>query len=637
MKNWKIVRHIFLPALAGMMIWCPLVAGAEATGQAEIGFQPRYTDAFDMRYGLFIHWVACGPGKRYDSMLKYPDGSSICGDSINDWANAIDVEKVADEIEALGFEYAVVTDFHGFGTMLHPSEASDKWRGKGFASDRDVIGELIAALKKRGIGFILFTHPTCGHRYADADELGWNSSPRQGYKKWNDFINDVYAELAERYGNDIMGIGFDGVFGTIRGGPADGKLDLKRLRETILSKAPNLQLYGLAGPNETVEFKHREIWRPSWHSPWMSRAEDDWNSENWPAYRDVTSVVLPDHWATIAAAEKGVAHLNADQLYRYSVLQGAAATYGPGMAWAASPYADGSWEKGIREVFAEVEQTMRPVRESLTRVHPSTSYPTLEGAMLSTLPLGIVATKSTDNRIEYIHVLNPPEGPRLALPPPLDGKRFTGAKLLASGHRVDLKQTDDGVELTLGGEDVWHRLNTVIALEVDAETVPRKNLALHKKVDSNLTRVNPSWPPHRPFERILLVDGTRGVTDPPTEWSTANLGWSSEPQDKKKQVWVRVDLGEELTFSEVHLYPRNDEGHEGYGFPHAYRIEVSSDAEYWKEIGHYSDVRTTSDPQIHKFWPVPTGRYIRVVGTGLPQRADDRMYIMQITELEVYE
>ena len=624
-------------------------------GKQPATYVPKYTDAFDMRYGLFIHWVACGPGARYDSMLKYPDGSSIRGTNVNDWANAIDVEKVADEIETLGFEYAVVTDFHGFGTMLHPSAVSDRWRGKGFASDRDVIGELIAALKKRGIGFILFTHPVCGHRYQDAKELGWHDDPKTGYKKWNDFINEIYAELAERYGNDMMGMGFDGTFGIIPNGPAAGKLDLARLRKTILSKAPNLQLYGLAGPNEVTEFKHKEIWRPSWHDPWMSREEDDWDSENWPAYRIVTSVVQPDHWATIGPASNGVAHLNADQLYRYTVLQAAVATEGPGMAWAASPYGDGSWEKGIREVFAEVEQTMRPIRESLTRVYPSTSYPRQELSMLSTLPYGIAATKSTDDRIEYIHVLNPPDGKTLNLPMPADGKRFTSAMLLATGRPVELRTnvgrerfpasaeagkrsrpTEEGLQLVLGDDAAWDELNTVIALEVAPETVPRKNLALHKKVESNMTRLSPLWPPNRPFGRIRLVDGIRSVMDKPAEWSTANLGWSSEPQEKQGRPWVRVDLGDVCKVSEVRLYPRDDEGDVGYGFPIAYRLEISEDAENWKTVATVSDLHEVEGVQIHQFETVQT-RYVRLTGTELQRRLDDERYIMQLTDLAVYE
>ena len=53
--------------------------------------------------------------------------------------------------------------------------------------------------------------------------------------------------------------GFDSEFGLSGNTDFAGKLDLPRLRETILSRAPNLQLYVLAAPNETCEFGHREV------------------------------------------------------------------------------------------------------------------------------------------------------------------------------------------------------------------------------------------------------------------------------------------------------------------------------------------------------------------------------------------
>ncbi len=616
-----------------LMTGCGTLPGRLGQGERE-AFRPRHTDAFDMRYGLFIHWVGCSPTQ--NSALKHSDGSSIGIGKISEYAESIDVEKVADEMAALGFEYVLITDFHGFGTMLHPSAASDKWRGKGYASKRDVIGETIAALKKRGIGFVLFTHPVAGHTYTEDDQekLGWND-PTDGYRRWNDFINDIYAELTERYGNEMMGMGFDSEFGLSGNEKFDGKLDLKRLRATIISRAPDLQLYALAAPNETCEFGHREVWRADWHSPWKTRDENDYDVETWPAYLRKVSVVLPHHWATIGPPEKGITHLNAEQLYRYTVLQAAVATEGPGSAWAASPYADGSWEKGVREVFADVATTMKPVRASLTRVYPSTSYPTPEGAMLSTLPHGIVATKATDDSIEYIHVLNPPEGRRLQLPLPADGKTFTSAKLLATGRRVDLAQKPDGLELALGDSDSWHKLNTVIALAVHPDTIPRRNLALHQKVEASDGRYIKKLPANNDFGRIRLVDGQRHVMQKPQEWATGNFGWSSARHATNHTQWVRVDLADRHTVSEVRLYPRDDAGNEGLGFPVDLVVTISVDGNEWQAVASRSGIPQSAEPLVLTFRPAEA-RYVRVVGTKLRPDPGDGMYSMQFTELEVY-
>ena len=620
--------------LLALGLMASLLATGCKTTTPTATYQPKYTDAFDMRYGLFIHWVGCSPTQ--GAGLTAPDGTPYLPGSLDTYANDIDVEAVADEIERLGFEYVLITDFHGFGTMLHPSPVSDRWRGKGYASERDVIGEMIAALKKRGIGFVLFTHPVAGHTYTDKEELGWND-PTDNYKHYNDFINDIYAELTERYGNEMMGMGFDSEFGLSGNTNFVGKLDLPRLRKTILSKAPNLQLYGLAAPNETCELGHREVYDGSWHSPWKTREADDYESETWPAYLRKTSIVQARHWATIGSAETGRANLNAAQLYRYSVLQAAAATEGPGNAWAASPYPDGSWEKDVGEVFAEVAAIMKPVRASLTRVYPSTSYPTLEGTTLSTLPNGVVATKSTDDRIEYIHVLNPPEGKTLILPPTADGKQFTSAKLLATGKPVELRMNvgRERLQLVLGDDADWDELNTVIALEVDSTTVSRKNLALHKKIEASDGWYIPKLGTPIGSARIRLVDGKRHVALKPIEWANDNYGWSSAPREENKRTWVSVDLGGIHTVSEVHLYPRDDEGNEGLCFPHNLEVAVSTDGTSWETVASQKDVPQSKDAVVLKHRPVKA-RYVRVTGTKLRPNPEDGLYSMQFVELEVF-
>jgi len=124
---------------------------------------------------------------------------------------------------------------------------------------------MIAAFKARNIKVYLFTHPLDGRDYS-ADQqalLGFND-PSGNYQKWNDFINDVHAEIVERYGNDIVGIGMDSEFSMSGDSRWAGKLDLPRLRATILSRRAGLSLSALACPNDTCELGIKEVWRPSW-------------------------------------------------------------------------------------------------------------------------------------------------------------------------------------------------------------------------------------------------------------------------------------------------------------------------------------------------------------------------------------
>ena len=604
----------------------------ETAPDQAVGYVPHYSDAFKMRHGLFIHWVGASPTQR--SGAKRPDGTPFEPGSINEFADAIDVEAVADDMKALGFEYVLITDFHGYGTMLHPSAVSDRWRGPGYASDRDVIGEMIAALKKRGIGFILFTHPLCGHIYADREKLGWDD-PTDGYKKWNDFVNDIYGELADTYGADMMGIGFDSEFGLSGDTNSFGKLDLPRLRDTILSRAPNLQLYSLPGPILTTEFGHKEVWRADWHDRWKSRKEDDYDVETWPSYRRKVSVVVPEHWVTIRAASEGMTHLDGDQMYRYSVIQSATSTDGPGNAWAASPYADGSWENKVREVFAALNEYMAPVRESLTRVYVSTSYPIPEGSQLASLKHGIAATRALDDSVEYIHVLNPPASKILTLPAPADGKRFTSAKLLATGKDLALIVGENGdVAIDIGSEE-WHKLNTVIALTVSPDSIPRRSLTLYKQVTASDNRFTPQFPKPSQHGLLWLVDGFRNYREKEQAWLQPNAGWSSEPRETPGSTWVSVDLEDMHRINEVHLYPRDDAGHEGEGFPTDLSVEVSRDGKQWKTVASRAGIPSSKEALVITFDPVKA-RHVRVVGTKLWQNPEDGLYSMQFVELEVF-
>ena len=594
-------------------------------------YAPKFSDAFSMRYGLFVHWDASGG-------IVHADGTPV-GKDIEIYSKTINVPAVVDEIEALGFEYLILTSFHGLGTMLHPCAASDKWRGEGYSSKRDVIGEMIHALKQKGIGFIMFTHPLDGHDYPEdqRNKLGWND-PTDGYKTWNDFINDVFGEIAAKYGKDMMGIGFDSEFGLSGNAEWKDKLDMKRLRQTILDAAPSMQLYGLPGPNACCHFGMKEVWRPNWLDPWKSKAEDDYDIENWPAYRRVVAIVQANHWATTVPAEGGIAHLTSTQLYRYSVLQAGAAVHGPGVAWSCSPYTDGSWENNIREAFQGVIDLSKDVRAALTNVNASTSYPTLEGSKISDLPYGVVATKSTDDSIEYIHVLNKPDGRTLTLPAPADGKVFSSAWMLKNGNKVILTQRDDEVELMLGDldGDEWDDVNTVIGIEVDFSS-SETNLALHKHVVySSSTCSEPVWPPGTSsFNAIYVNDGHTHVVEKAQPWSSGNYGWSSTHTVETCEQWIGVDLGQEFPVYKVVVYPRDDEGHEGEGFPICFTVELSLDGENWQCASTRTMTEQTKNPERVEFDAV-TARYVRIVGTELRQQSDDSLYSMQVVELQVY-
>jgi len=630
--------NIFVPRIIRMLSLFLAVAytftlNGYATAQTA---SKHYRDIFSKRLGLFIHWnenMSNYEGQRPESRAAY--------------YASLDVEKIADEIAAMGFEYVILTNYHGRGIM-YPSAVLEKWGLGHMVAPRDVIGEMIDALAMRGIDFIMFTHPLLPSMFSaeDRKKLGVEVVDKGvDYTKWNDFTNDLYAEFAERYGDRMLGIGFDSTLGLwkqVSVNESPGILDLPRLRETIVSWAPNLGLYGLVDPTELTEFKMKEVWRAHWHDPWKKLAEDDYDVENWPCYREMTAVVQGLHWAPISGYEQGVARLNGEQMFRYTAFLAGTTVDGGGVAWAASPYADGRWEKEVREAFLRQAELVEPVREALTDVYCSSSYPVKTRVELKNVPNGIVATKSVDDSREYIHVLNPPDGRTLVLPPPADGKTFTDAKLLATGSPVQLRQTADALELTLGERDDWDRLNTVIAMTTNPETIKQERSLgrFCPMICSSTYATAKKWgAPRGYFNRRYINDGRKQAWDDGNDSGWGNKGWSSRPVDDPIEEWVGIDFVTPRTFNRVELQPRNDEGYEGFGLPKQVFIEVSDDGEEWQQVGEKWRFPTagSAEPVAFEFEP-QTKRFVRA---KVPERMSylDRntgMYFVQFVEMSVY-
>ena len=123
----------------------------------------------------------------------------------------------------------------------------------------------------------------------------------------------------------------------------------------------------------------------------------------------------------------------------------------------------GRWEEGVLEAMQKAGQSIAPIAESIKNTLPSTSWQ--PQGKLAELAWG-VATRSPDDKVEFIHVMKPQPGNTLTLPPPDDGKTFSKARLLPSGKVVKLEQSSAGVRFTLPVGEAWNALDTVIAMDV---------------------------------------------------------------------------------------------------------------------------------------------------------------------------
>ncbi|GCD93162.1 alpha-L-fucosidase [Embleya hyalina] len=421
------------------------------------------TDVLDHKYGLFVHYV---PGR------TVTPGGVVVHDS-NALANAFDANGFADDLAATKVQYVVFTAWHAGMVALYPSRRMLDWDLPGHRVDRDLIGDMITAVKAKGIRVYLYTHPRDGMEFTAADrrKTGWGTQPHPPGQpwnpgadfdrpRWNTFVNDVYQELMQRYGARIDGLFMD------EGSPAGDSqtvLDYPRLRTTIKAVNPRAvliqndygNLYGLdKGMKEY--FGQNEFAQP--------------DGDLWPGYaKPVTATLRATETSWWASETGGWVKYPPRSLFRYTVLQAGTNTDGGGTAWAAGPYAGGGWEPGVMPALRQVGAWIDPIARSVLDTRPSTSYPTKPGTRITDLPWG-VATRSPDDRAEYLHVLNPPAGRTLVLPLPRDGKVFSAASLVKDGTPVALGRDANRVTLTIPG--FWDANDTAIELTVADRSGP---------------------------------------------------------------------------------------------------------------------------------------------------------------------
>ena len=386
-----------------------------------------------MKYGFFTHYVWDGSG----NVTKLPDGSAP--PSIDYVADHFDAAKFANDLQSMGVEYVIFTAWHANFFPLFNSAAVTRALGFQRNSTRDMIGDMINAVTAKGIRVLLYTHP--------------NQPVLYDYTQHNNMLNDIYAEMMDRYGEKLDGFYFDE---NDPGGNQQSMVDYPRLERTIRSRNPEAVMIqnfygniyacdsgvGESGP-ATADFSSNIAWAtPSGYAQVMSAT-----------------------WSAQVPTNQYAATRSAAGIFRGAALAAGSNVEGGGWFWAAGPFPGGLWEQGVLETMQQVGAYIAPVAASIKNTYPSTSWPTSGGTGIGSLAWG-VATRSTDDTREYIHVLTPPSGRTLTLPAPADGKLFGAARLLASGAAVSLIQTSNSVELTLTGTNNWDALDTVIQLDV---------------------------------------------------------------------------------------------------------------------------------------------------------------------------
>lgn len=421
-----------------------------------------------MKYGLFVHYVY---GEEYGLMTPMSINGGEPKD-INEFTDEFDVEKFADDVAAMGFEYVIFTAWHANMNLLYPSPVMTKWRGPEHTSKRDLLDNLYDALIKRGIYLALYTHIWVGNdfhpegegffNYANKNGIITDDQINTGYvesvygdsKKWNQFVREIYDEMSSRYGEKIFAYWYDGTW--------TGAVDKKMIMETINKYNPTTAHISNGALDHGLPYGSKEVGHDvvyDFKNDGFTIVKEDVNT--WTAYDRNIAIIQGGNWW---ASTNGSPQHSAEHVYKYTVLQ-AGTTNNGGVSWALSPFVDNGWEKNVMETMKKAYGYLKPVEKAIKKTKFSTAYPTEEGTSINTLEYGFVATMSLDEKVHYIHVLRHPESNELILPKAKDNSNFKKASMLVSGEIVKIEKNNDGYKLTLPNGVEWDNLNTVIKLE----------------------------------------------------------------------------------------------------------------------------------------------------------------------------
>ncbi|MBC7730276.1 MAG: alpha-L-fucosidase, partial [Microbacteriaceae bacterium] len=126
----------------------------------------------------------------------------------NPYAQAVadfDVDRFAEQVASTGASFVYLTTSHSDQYLPAPIKALDAIL-PGRTTSRDLIADLIAALKKRQIKLFLYYHlgPIEDPAWSAATHM-WDSNPTRFFANWQTII----SEMGARYGKDLAGWWFD--------------------------------------------------------------------------------------------------------------------------------------------------------------------------------------------------------------------------------------------------------------------------------------------------------------------------------------------------------------------------------------------------------------------------------------------
>jgi len=585
MKNIKVVYILLL-----------LVFSLNAVSQSKAGSdidpvkikKSDYDWWNEARFGVFIHWgpssileIPNSSWRRMDSdrnsgknkRLPQPPEEIVSGeykkylethyrerqvpmevyDNLFHVFNPVefDAEELAQMIQDAGAGYVVFTTKHHDGFCMFDSKYTD-YDIMSTPFGRDICKELSDACHKRGIKVLWY--------YSKAD---WFDPTYQvdNPQPYIDYLTNQVEELCTNYG-DIAGLWWDG--GSIEVPTRPLFEMIRKYQPTAISNG-RIQTRGKQMvPGIKFSTPEQRVGKFDMKSQWESCVgmypHDSWN---WNGGYDCRSLEFCLH--TLANCAAGDGNLLLD--------------FGP------TP---------LGEIPAEAKSNYLAMGDWLKKYGES-----IYGTRGGPYKPGIWGGSTRKGNNIYLHILQKWPGGILNLPAlPQNIIKYE----VLTGGDMKLKQTDDGVTITMNSKDI-NPINTLIKLTIEGEsmkikpieTLPEKSLAFGADVFASSSADN-----NHPAESVVshlwekkgqfvaafgeegASEGKAGIGKVPEhlkylttrELDNRRRYWEAAADDKKP--WLMLDFGKEITFDRMHM-------RESAGTIRSFIIEYMKD-EKWNEM-----------------------------------------------------
>ncbi len=164
-------------------------------------YEQRVKWFHDAKFGLFFCYLSFG-----EALNNFPaPGFQWTTEKWNEWVDAVDVEKVADQAKELGAGYIILTlgQNHRYSCAPNPV-LEELWGLKPgqYTSRRDLPMDLGKALEKRGIALMLYI--SADSQYRLPEPAGWKTGDR-----FNNWVK-VCQWYSDHYGKICRGWWIDG-------------------------------------------------------------------------------------------------------------------------------------------------------------------------------------------------------------------------------------------------------------------------------------------------------------------------------------------------------------------------------------------------------------------------------------------